>query len=117
MTDPCFVCKHMAFCLGHVLVLSRSLAPPPCYPRFVIIALPVSPVVLSLVSLFNPLVFCCLVAGSFCCGLWRDEPNRRQYAINTDLFRQNRENKTHDGAKQDWRAKTKTNYTRLRLDR
>ena len=29
MTDPCFVYKHMALSLGHVLVLSRSLAPPP----------------------------------------------------------------------------------------
>lgn len=76
MTDPCFVCKHMALSLGHVLVLSRSLAPPPCYPRFVIIALPVSPVMLSLVSLFqSPCVRClvrfivahCQTCGLYCC--------------------------------------------------
>ena len=74
MTDPCFVCKHMALSLGHVLVLSRSLAPPPCYPRFVIIALPVSPVMLSLVSLFqSPCVRCLvwfIVTHCLTCGLY-----------------------------------------------
>ena len=54
---PVFYVQTHGLLLGHVLVLSRSLAPPPCYPRFVIIAPPVS---LINLSLFNPLVFAVL---------------------------------------------------------
>jgi len=56
MTESCFVCKRMAS-LGHVLVLSRYVTLPPCYPRLVIIVLSVSPVLVISVPLYNPLVF------------------------------------------------------------
>jgi len=48
MAEPCFVCKRMAFRLGHVLVLSR-LRPRP----LVILILSLIP---SLCHLFPPLV-------------------------------------------------------------
>jgi len=38
MTDPCFVCKRVASCFDHVLVLSRFITTPPCYPRLVIMS-------------------------------------------------------------------------------
>jgi len=50
----------MACCLGHVLVFSRYVTPPPCYPRFVIITLSVSPVPLISFSILNPMVFAVL---------------------------------------------------------
>jgi len=56
MSDPCFVYKRMA-CLG--MCLSRHFNP--SSPRFVIIALPVSPVFIISLSLFNPLCVYCLV--------------------------------------------------------
>jgi len=37
MTESCFVYKHMVCHLGHVLVLSCYVTPPPRYPRLVII--------------------------------------------------------------------------------
>jgi len=43
-----------------VWAVSRSLAPPPCYPRFVIIASSMSPAVNVCFSLFDPLVFAVL---------------------------------------------------------
>jgi len=60
MTESCFVYKRMANCLGHVLVLSCYVTPPPCYPRLVIIFQSVSPVLVINVPLFNPLVFAVL---------------------------------------------------------
>jgi len=65
MTDPCFVCRHMALFLACVLVLSRLLSSPTCYPYLVFIAWLVSPAVVICSPYIIPL---CLLscAGSLC---------------------------------------------------
>jgi len=60
MADPCFVYKRMAFCLGHVLVLSRHVTPPPYQ---------YCPHLISF-SLFNPLAVLCRYIVNHCALLF-----------------------------------------------
>jgi len=60
MTESCFMYTFMVCCLGHVLVLSPLITPPPCYPCLVMIALLVLPVLVISFYLFNPLGFAVL---------------------------------------------------------